>query len=375
MKIIVAPQAFKGSLTAFEIAQAMQDGIVRVFPEAVVDKVPVADGGDGTLDILAKKYRRLQVQGAVEPVQTSWGIVPDGSTAVIELAKICGLAIVPPDQRNPLLTTTYGIGEVITAALDEGIRRFVIGIGGSSTNDAACGMAQALGIKLLDAEGHDIPFGGGALSNLDSIDLSGLDPRMKESTFIVGCDVTNPLVGPQGASRVYSPQKGATPEMTRELENALQHFALVVARDLGVDLRDIPGGGAAGGAGAGMLTFLGAELKLGIEMILEQVNFDRHLEGADLVITGEGCLESQTLYHKAPIGVAKSAKRQNIPVLAIVGTVKGGYQQVHQHGIDAVIPLSFIPTDQIPGNTAKLISRSTEQAMRLIKISGIITGV
>lgn len=349
MKILISPQAYKGTLSAIEVAKAIELGVHRIDPDAETVLLPVSDGGDGFLDVMltARKgeRRHFYVLGALgEKIEASWGVIPNPKTAVIELAKVCGLAQIPKDKRNPALTTTYGVGEVIRQALDEGIRHFLIGIGGSATNDAGVGIAQALGARFIDDEGKELELGGAALRSLAEIDLSGLDSRIKESKVVVGYDVVNPFTGSSGASIVYSPQKGATPQITTELEKSLSHLSKIISKKWNVDLNSIPGTGAAGGAGGGLYTFLGAELKLGIDLVLDYISFEDALEGVDLVITGEGCIDSQTLFHKAPMGVAKRAKQKNISVTAVVGSLGDGYQAVYEHGIDRVTTLNAFKT-------------------------------
>ena len=291
MKIVIAPQAFKGSISALDVAAAMRRGVLHMLPDAEVVTVPVADGGDGTLETLVEgsggTIRTSKVRGPLgETIEAEWGAMGDRTTAVVEMARTSGLALLPVDGRDPLNATTFGLGEAIRDALDAGFRRFIVGIGGSATNDAGAGMAQALGVHLLDRMGLELPFGGAALAKLDRIDPSGLDQRARESQFLVASDVNNPLTGPEGASAIYGPQKGATPEMVRELDAALLHFAGVARRDLGADVNDVPGAGAAGGLGAGLIAFLGARLMPGVDIVLETVGLDAMLEGADLVITG-----------------------------------------------------------------------------------------
>ena len=310
--------------------------------------VPVADGGDGTLETLVQgsdgEIRTSKVTGPLgERIEAQWGAMGDGITAVIEMARTSGLALVPVEKRDPRVTTTYGLGEAIRHALDAGFRRFVIGIGGSATNDAGAGTAQALGVRLMDAEGHDLPFGGAALAQLDRIDLSNLDNRTQESQFLVACDVNNPLTGPEGASAIYGPQKGSTPDMVAQLDGALRRFAEIVKRDIGVEINDVHGAGAAGGLGGGLVAFLDGQLRAGADIVLDTVGLTEQLEGADLVITGEGCLDHQTLYNKAPIGVADRARERGIPVVAISGSLGERYSEVHHHGIEAAAAITRAP--------------------------------
>ena len=381
MKIVIAPQTFKGSISALDVANAMRDGVSRVVEEAEIVLVPVADGGDGTLETLVDgsggEIRTVQVTGPLgEARNASWGALGDGSTAIIEMARTSGLALVPPTQLNPLITTTYGLGEAITAAFDDGYRRFIIGIGGSATNDAGAGMAQALGVRLLDQNGVSLPSGGSALARLSRIDLTDLDTRARESTFLVACDVNNPLTGPEGASAIYGPQKGATPDMIEELDAALTNFAEVVKRDIGVEINDLAGSGAAGGLGGGFVAFLGASLRAGVDIVLDTVDLDSHLKGADLVLTGEGSLDSQTIYRKAPIGVAERAAARDIPVVAINGSLGEEYEIVHQHGIHAAtaIPSGPMSLEEASERAADLISDCTQETMRMLMVGARVFG-
>jgi len=378
---VIAPQAFKGSITALGAAQAMSEGVLRVVEDATTDLVPVADGGDGTLETLVEgsggEIRVSEVTGPLgERIDAPWGAMGDGDTAVIEMARTSGLALVPPDRRDPRGTTTYGLGEAIKHALDAGFRTFIVGIGGSATNDAGAGMAQALGVRLLDGAGSELAPGGAALAQLERIDTSGLDPRARESQFMVACDVTNPLTGPEGASAIYGPQKGATPDMVAQLDAALLHFAEIAKRDTGADVNDVTGAGAAGGLGGGFIVFLGASLRAGVDIVLDTVDLDRHLEGADLVITGEGCLDHQTVYNKAPIGVAARAKPKGIPVIAISGSLGEGFRDVHHHGIDAAVAITSAPMtlDESTENAAALLADATEQALRFMQVGSRVFG-
>jgi glycerate kinase len=373
MKVVIAPQAFKGSISALRAAEAMAEGVRRVSPEADTVLVPVADGGDGTLETLVEasggEVRTSEVTGPLGERRTAvWGAMGDGRTAVIEMARTSGLALVAVEDRNPLIATTYGLGEAMRDALDAGFRRFIVGIGGSATNDAGAGMAQALGARLLDAGGADLPPGGAALAGLDRIDLAGLDARISDSDVAVACDVSNPLTGPEGASAVYGPQKGATPEMVRQLDAALVHLVYVVRRDLGVEIETVPGAGAAGGLGGGMIGFLGGRLQAGVDIVLSAVGLEDRLEGADLVLTGEGSVDYQTVYNKAPIGVARLAKARGIPVVAIAGSLGEGYKEVHDHGIDAALAITSGPMTlaQASDRAHELVTDAAEQAMRLM---------
>jgi glycerate kinase len=327
MRIVIAPNAFKGSLSALDAAEAIAEGVRAAAPDADLVLVPIADGGDGTVDALVAathgERRTLRVRGPLgDPVDAEYGVIDAGSTAVIEMAKAAGLALVPPAKRDPRITTTYGVGELLQQAYDAGARHFIAGIGGSATNDGGAGMAQALGYHLLDENGHELPPGGLALKRLARIDVGGVRAKWKAVEVDVACDVTNPLTGPNGASAVYGPQKGATPEMVAELDAALKRFAEVIRRDLGVDVEQLPGAGAAGGLGAGLVAFTGARLRPGAEMVMEALRLDERLVGAQLVITGEGRLDSQTArFGKGPAAVARHARRAAIPVVAIGGSV------------------------------------------------------
>ncbi|MYM35842.1 glycerate kinase [Duganella sp. FT94W] len=341
MKIVIAPDSFKESLTAMAVANEIEAGFRDIFPDADYRKLPVADGGEGTvqamIDASGGKLVALRVTGPLgAPVPAFYGLMGDGRTAVIEMAAASGLELVPPSRRNPLHTTSFGTGELIMNALNAGARRFVLGIGGSATNDGGAGMLQALGGRLLDADGADLAPGGGALNQLDRIDLSGLDARIGDCVFEVACDVDNPLVGPQGASAIFGPQKGATPDMVARLDENLRHYADVIARDLGKQVADVPGAGAGGGIGAAMLVFLGGSLRPGSEIVADAVGLDAAVADADLVITGEGRIDGQTVNGKTPVGVARVARRHGKPVIAIGGALGVNAAAVHEHGIDAV---------------------------------------
>ncbi|WP_338787918.1 glycerate kinase [Metabacillus sp. FJAT-53654] len=346
MKIVIAPDSFKESLSALEAANAIERGFKLVFPNARYSKMPMADGGEGTVQSLVdatngKIEERIVTGPLGEPVKAFFGLIGDGKTAVIEMAAASGLHLVPAENRNPLVTSTKGTGELISAALDFGVNHIIIGLGGSATNDGGAGMVQALGIRLLDELGNDIGFGGGALSQIVTIDLAGLDDRLKDVQIEVACDVDNPLTGPRGASAIFGPQKGATPEMIDLLDKNLSHFADVAERVLGKSFRDIEGVGAAGGLGASLLAFLNGDLKRGIQIVLDAVNFEEVVKDADLVITGEGRIDSQTIYGKTPIGVAKAAKKYGVPVIGLAGSLSEDSDVVYEHGIDALF--SIVP--------------------------------
>ena len=363
MKIVIAPDSFKGSLTAVEVSDAIEQGIREIFPESEIVKIPMADGGDGTVHCLVNatggKILIEKVTGPLgDEVLASYGILGDKKTAVIEMAEASGLTLVPENRRNPLVTTTYGTGQLIKFALDQGCRKMIIGIGGSATNDGGAGMVQALGAKLLDKDGEEIGFGGGELKKVFRIDTKYLDNRLSETKVLVASDVSNPLCGPQGASRIYGPQKGATPEVIEELDESLAYFAGIIKRDLNKDVKDIPGAGAAGGLGASLIAFLNAELRPGIEIIIEIVKLEQAIKGADLVITGEGKIDSQTIYGKAPIGVAKIAKKYHIPVIAVAAIIGNDADIVYQYGINTLLKISEPPMN---------LNESKAKKYRLIK--------
>lgn len=346
MKIVIAPDSFKESLTALEAAEAMERGFKKVLPNAQYVKVPMADGGEGTVqslvDATGGKIIFKKVTGPLgQPVDAFFGILGNKTTAVIEMAAASGLHLVPTEQRNPLLTTTRGTGELILAALDHGVSHIIIGLGGSATNDGGAGMAKALGVKLLDNEGMEIGEGGGSLCDIASIKIAELDSRLAHTKIDIACDVDNPLTGEKGASAIFGPQKGATPEMVARLDNNLSHYAAIIEQELGKNINDVPGSGAAGGLGGGLLAFLSSRMKRGIDIVIEATGLSRIVEDANLVITGEGKIDGQTIFGKTPIGVARAAKKYGIPVVGIAGMVADDSEIVHDHGIDAVF--SIVP--------------------------------
>ena len=363
MKIVIAPDSFKGSLSAPEVARALREGFARVFPRAEIDEIPLADGGEGTTEALVTatggRIERRRVTGPLgEPVEAFFGILGDGVTAVVETAAASGLTLVPEERRDPRVTTTYGTGELLAAALERGCTRVIVGIGGSATNDGGAGLVQALGGSLRDAEGRELPWGGAALARLATIDISTARARVGSAEIIVACDVQNPLVGPTGASAVYGPQKGATPEMVHELDQALRHYAERIKDFLDVDVAEMPGAGAAGGLGAGLVAFLGATLRPGIELVLDAVNFRKRVEGADLVITGEGMVDGQTAYGKAPSGVLRVAGSLGVPVVAVGGGLGPDLEALDASGFAAVIDCTPRPmslADAIAGAREHLV--------------------
>ncbi|MDF7758482.1 glycerate kinase [Kosakonia cowanii] len=346
MKIVIAPDSYKESLTALEVATAIEAGFSEVYPDAEYVKIPVADGGEGTVEAMVAATQgrvvKVVVKGPLgEEVDAFYGLSGDEQSAFIEMAAASGLERVPPAKRDPLITTSWGTGELIRHALDAGVKHIIIGIGGSATNDGGAGMVQALGAKLLDEQGKQIAAGGAALESLARIDIGELDRRLAQCRIDVACDVTNPLTGKEGASAVFGPQKGATPAMIERLDKALAHYAQIIARDLDCDVLTLPGGGAAGGMGAALYAFCGAGLRQGIEIVTDALALDEHVADADLVITGEGRIDSQTVHGKVPVGVARVAKRYDIPVIGIAGSLTADVGVVHDHGIDAVFSVIY----------------------------------
>lgn len=379
MKIVVAPQSLKGSLDAPAVGEAIAAGIRHVLSNADIQIVPVADGGEGTVSALVAatggQLTAVEVTGPLgEPVRAEYGILgDDGSgpkTAVLEMASASGLPLVPPERRDPRITTTYGTGELMRAARDGGAARLLIGIGGSATTDGGAGMAQALGYRLLDASGSDLPPGGAALAYLDRIDASGRDTRLDAVEIQVACDVSNPLCGPTGASAVYGPQKGATPDMVEALDAALAHYAAILRRDLGADVANVPGAGAAGGLGAGLLAFARARLIPGARVVFDALDFAHRIEGADLVFTAEGRLDSQTAYGKAPGAVAAAAREAGARTVALVGGLLADDAELAALGIDAVVPITDAPMslETAMGDARRLVTAAAARAMRLITL-------
>jgi len=381
LRIVVAPDSYKGSLAALGVAQAMERGILRVFPDAEVCTIPMADGGEGTVDaLLAATGGKRRLSEVSDPlgkrITAQWGVLGDGCTAVIEMAAASGLTLQAAEQRNPRITSTHGTGELMRAALDAGLRKIILGIGGSATNDGGAGMARALGARFLDTDGHELPDGGAALAGLQRIDLSLLDPRLRDTEITVACDVDNPLCGPRGASAVFGPQKGATPAMVAELDAALAHFAAVAQNATGRDIAEQAGAGAAGGLGAGLLFFTLAQLKPGVDIVLDAVGFSDLVKDADFVITGEGCTDFQTAFGKAPVGVARCAKQFGIPVFCLSGSLGQGADDALAHGIDALLSISERPMTlaESMGAAGSLIETASARLCRIIKASRQIAG-
>lgn len=371
--ILVSPDKFKGSLTAVEAAVAIRAGLRRGCPSAEVVILPVADGGEGTVDaVVAAGYesRTVRVTGPTGlPVEAVFALA--GTTAVVELAEASGLRQLPGGVPAPLTTTTYGTGELVRAALDAGAQRIVLGIGGSATTDGGAGLAQALGVRLLDPDGAELGPGGAALASLHQVDVSGLDPRLAGVEVVLATDVDNPLVGPDGAAAVYGPQKGASPADVAALDAALTHYAECLQRDLGVSVAAVPGAGAAGGAGAGALAFLGAHAEPGITLVLGTVGFGAALAGADLVVTGEGSLDLQSLAGKAPVGVAAAARAAGVPVVALVGRLAVDADRLASVGIGSAHAILDIEPDPAVAqrDAAVLLARLAERVGRTLASS------
>ena len=375
MRIVVAPDSFKGSASAVEAADALARGLSRALPNGEFINAPLADGGEGTVHALVAATNGRLVEEEVcgplgKEVRAFYGITGDGTTAVIEMAAASGLTLVRREERDPRRATSFGTGQLIRAALDQGCRRFIIGIGGSATNDGGAGLIQALGGRLLDEDGKDLLLGGAYLAHLERIDLANLDPRLKESRFLIACDVDNPLLGERGASAVYGPQKGATPQMVKELDRALARYAQVIKRDLNKDVADVPGSGAAGGLGAGLMAFLDATLHRGVDLVIEAVGLADKMRYADLVVTGEGSVDGQTIYGKTPVGVARVAKQYNKPVVAVAGTIGSGAEAVYDYGVDVVMGILEGPTslDTAMARAVYFLEMTGERLGRLLKV-------
>ncbi|MEW9094220.1 MAG: glycerate kinase [Clostridiaceae bacterium] len=342
MKVVIAPDSFKESMTAKEAGESIKRGIKKVFEDSECIVVPMGDGGEGTLqslvDATSGELVYLDVLGPLgKKTKAYYGISGDGERAFIEMAVASGLQLVPRNERNPLITTTYGTGELIKAALDKGVKSILVCIGGSATNDGGAGMIQALGARLLDSEGKEIGFGGGELHKIKNIDLSSLDKRIENISIEVACDVNNPLLGERGASRIFGPQKGADKETVEILEENMTHYAKVIEEELGIKVDGIPGGGAAGGLGMALMAFLKGKLSPGIDLVIQYTGLEDKIKGAELVITGEGSIDSQTNYGKTPVGVSKVAKKYGIPVIAFAGRIGDGIEGLYENGISSVI--------------------------------------
>lgn len=375
MKIVIAPDSFKESLTALEVANAIESGFKRIFPNAEFCKVPMADGGEGSVQSLVDATNgsliNVEVTAPLGNKTTAFfGLSGDKQTAFIEMAAASGLHLVPFEQRNPLVTTTFGTGELINAALDYGVKKIILGIGGSATNDGGVGMLQAVGFSFKNAKNEEIGFGGAALSEIATISTKNLDSRLHQVEFEVACDVNNPLCGERGAAAVFAPQKGATAPMVVMLDNALAHFANIVQQQLGIEIANQAGAGAAGGMGGGLLLLPNVQLKAGVQIIIEATGLAEKIQNADLVITGEGRMDAQSIAGKTPVGVAKTAKQFGKPVIAIVGCLREDYPVVYQHGIDAVFPIirQLGSLDEILKSGRENLTSSAENVARLMAL-------
>ncbi len=350
MRIVLAPDSFKECASAARVASAMAAGVRRASPDAEVDLAPVADGGEGTVEAMVTatggRTVEVDVTGPLGTLQKAcYGILGDGQTAVVEAAAASGLHLVPRERRDPRVTTTRGTGELIRHALDAGFRRIVVGLGGSGTNDLGAGMAQALGYSLKDRAGRELASGGAALASLNSIDTAGVHPALREAEIVAACDVDNPLCGPSGASHVYGPQKGATPETAAFLDQALQHAGRLIDATLHTSVLSTPGAGAAGGLGGGVMAFLGGRLRPGIEVVAEATRLEQRIVGASLVLTAEGAIDAQTVHGKTPVGVARLAHRHGVPVVALAGRLGEGFENVYAHGIAAAFSIVSGPME------------------------------
>jgi glycerate kinase len=375
MTIVLAPDSFKESMTAKEVCEAMEKGIKKANPNIKCIKVPMADGGEGTMQSLVDatdgKVYKVKVQGPLgAEVEAEYGILGDGEVAVIEMASASGIHLVPKEKRNPMKTSTFGTGQLIKACLEHSIKKLLIGIGGSATNDGGAGMVQALGGKLLDSDGNELPLGGGELRKLAQIDLSNLDDRLKDVEVEVACDVNNPLVGEKGASYVFGPQKGATEEMVKVLDENLRHYGVKIKECLGIDIVEVPGAGAAGGLGAGLMAFLNGTLKNGLEMVVEYTKLEQKVKEADMVWTGEGSIDHQTIYGKTPYGVARVAKKYKLSVIALAGRIGDGIEPLYDSGIDAIYSImqGVSSLEDALINGRRNVKKTSENVARLIDI-------
>lgn len=377
MKIVIASDSFKGSCSTLEVAQAIERGIRKIYADADIIKIPMADGGEGTVDTIVLgsggRYEEVEVIGPLgEKIKTRYGILK-GNIAVIEMASASGLTLVKEEERNPMLTTTYGTGQMIKTAIDRGCRKIYIGIGGSATNDGGVGMAQALGVSFKDKEGKEIGYGGEQLAHIHDIDLTNIHKPLNETEIVIMSDVMNPLCGINGAAHVYGPQKGATPKIVKQLDNNLRHYATLIKEKLGKDVLNTSGAGAAGGLGAGLMVFCNASLCSGVDKVLDIMEIDKHLVDSDLVITGEGRIDSQSVNGKVPVGVAKRASKYNVPVIAIVGSIGEGASAVYSWGIDAIVDIVTRPMNlsEAMENASEMIEDTAENLMRILSVRNL----
>lgn len=373
MKILIAPDSFKGSLSAIEVCHNIEIGIRRVYKDADMIKVPMADGGEGTLEALinstkGKIYKTYVKDPLFRNIKAEYGILGDENTCIIEMAKASGLLLLNKEEQNPMLTSTYGSGELILEALDQGCRNFIIGIGGSSTTDGGIGMAAALGVKFMDEKHVELKPIGSSLSKIESIDLSGLDKRIKDARFTIASDVENPLYGKQGAAYVYGPQKGATENMVRKLDKGLRNYASIIKRDLKIDVNKIKGSGGAGGLGAGLIVFLNAEMKSGIDIIIEKTKIEEKIKNVDLIITGEGKIDYQTQFGKASYGLAKLGKKYNKKVIGICGFMGENIDNLYDYGFTSIFSIVDKPMtlEESMAKTPDLLQKTMENIVRLI---------
>ena len=376
MNILIAPDSFKDCLSARQVAEAIKRGIERVLPEAAFQIAPMADGGEGTvqslIDATGGQLVHLQVMDPLmREIGSFYGITGDGSTAVIEMASASGIELLAPSERDPWITSTYGTGQLIADALKKGVKTILMGIGGSATNDGGRGMAEALGVRFSNSDHRSSGRGGGSLGEVKQIQMEGLNPRIKDISILVACDVSNPLTGPKGASAVYGPQKGADPEMVRKLDSNLAHFAGILEEQLGKKVDKVPGAGAAGGLGAGLMAFLDAQLTRGFDLIAETVQLEQKILNANLVITGEGKIDAQTQYGKTPFGVAQLARKHKIPVLGVGGTIEKGAEILYDFGFDVILPIMEKPVDLTfaLANAEQLLENTGERIGRFLKLN------
>lgn len=374
MKIVIASDSYKGSSSTLEVADSIEKGLRKVYKDAEIIKIPVADGGEGTVDALVLgtggSYEEVEVLDPLgHKVLAKYGILHD-KVAVIEMAAASGLTLVKNGDLNPLITTTYGTGELIKSALEKGITKIYVGVGGSSTNDGGMGMAQALGISFKDKEGNELGYGGGMLNKLEEIDFTNVNPLLKDANIMVISDVQNPLCGPNGAAHIYGPQKGATQKEVEILDLNLKHFGNKIKELLSLDIINTPGAGAAGGLGAGLMAFCNATIHSGIDKVLDIADIDKYLKDADLVITGEGRIDGQSIFGKVPVGVARRAKKYDISVIAIVGSVGEGAHKVYAYGIDLIVDIVDKPMtlEEAINNSQDLIENAAEGIGRMLKI-------
>ena len=373
MRVVIAPDSFKECLSATQVAFAILEGIRRIIPEAETISIPIADGGEGTVDALVtatdgKIIQLDSVDALNRPIESFYGILGNGKTAVIEMAAASGIERIAPEQRNPMITSTYGTGLLLKAAMEAGFSEIILGIGGSATNDGGAGMAQALGFGLLDKNDNPIGWGGGSLGKLHRIDFSNVNPMLQNVKITVACDVQNPLLGASGAAQVYGPQKGATPEMLEILEQNMTHFARILSQEFGVDYSNIPGAGAAGGLGAGLMAFCHAGILPGFNLISQQTRLEEHIREASLIFTAEGRIDAQTAFGKTISGVAQLGKKHQVPVIALAGMVEGDLEDLYKQGLTSAFAIANRPMgiEESKANAAQLLVETSSQIMRLI---------